>query len=94
MVVNYTYCGGHFTIYTNIKSLYYIPETNVAFYVNYTSIKIYHLVGEVTVWLTINCGKFWKKREYQTIWPASWKIRMQVSKQQFELDMKQQTASK
>ena len=24
-----------------------------------------------TVWITINCGKFWKRWEYQTTWPAS-----------------------
>ena len=35
----------------------------------------------LTVWLTINCGKFWKRWEYQTTWPASWKICMQVKKQ-------------
>ena len=39
--VNKTYCGSHFTIYTNIKSLCYIPETNIMLYVNYTSIKKY-----------------------------------------------------
>ena len=22
--------------------------------------------------ITINCGKFWKRWEYQTTWPASW----------------------
>ena len=43
---------------------------------------------------TINCGKFWKKWEYQITWPASWKICMQVRKQQLELDMEQQTVSK
>ena len=32
--------------------------------------------------------------EYQTIWPASWEICMQVKKQQLELDMDQQTGSK
>ena len=32
--------------------------------------------------------------EYQTSWPASWEIRMQVRKQQLELDMEQQTGSK
>ena len=42
----------------------------------------------------INWGKFWKKWEYQTTWPASWEICMQVRKQQLELDMKQQTGSK
>ena len=24
----------------------------------------------LTVWITINCGKFWKRWEYQTTWPA------------------------
>ena len=37
-----------------------------------------------------NCGKFFKRREYQTTWPASWEICMQVRKQQLELDMEQQ----
>ena len=46
------------------------------------------------VWITINCGKFSKRWEYQTSWPASWEICMQVKKQQLELDMEQQTSSK
>ena len=32
-------------------------------------------------------GKFFKRWEYQTTWPASWEICMQVKKQQLELDM-------
>ena len=48
----------------------------------------------LTVWITINCGKFWKRWGYQTTWPASWEICMQVRKQQLELDMEQQTGSK
>ena len=36
----------------------------------------------MTVWITINCGKYWKRWEYQTTWPASWEICMQVRKQQ------------
>ena len=48
----------------------------------------------LTVWITINCGKFWKIWEYQTTWPASWEICMQVRKQQLEVDMEQQTGSK
>ena len=48
----------------------------------------------LTVWITINCGKFWKRWEYQTTWPGSWEICMQVRKQQLELDMEQQTGSK
>ena len=37
----------------------------------------------LTVWITINCGKFLKRWEYQTTWPASWEIYMEVKKQQF-----------
>ena len=33
-----------------------------------------------SVWITISCGKFWKRWVYQTTWPASWEICMQVRK--------------
>ena len=46
------------------------------------------------MWITINCGKFWKRWEYQTTWPSSWEVCVQVRKQQLELDMEQQTGSK
>ena len=48
----------------------------------------------VTVWTTTNSGKFCKRWEYLTSWPASWETFMQVRKQQLELDMEQQTGSK
>ena len=48
----------------------------------------------LTVRITINCGKFWKRWEYQTSWPTSWETCMQVRKQQLELDMEQQIGSK
>ena len=48
----------------------------------------------LTVWITINCGKFWKRWKYQTTSPASWETYVQVRKQQLELDMEQQTGSK
>ena len=48
----------------------------------------------LTVWITINCGKFWKRWEFQTTWPASWETCIQVRKQQLEQDMEQQTGSK
>ena len=48
----------------------------------------------LTVWITTNCGKFLKRWEYQTTWPSSWEICMQVRKQQLEPDMEQQTGSK
>ena len=47
----------------------------------------------LTVWITTNCGKFLKRWEYQTTWPASWEICMQVKMQQLELYMEQQTGS-
>ena len=38
----------------------------------------------LTVWITINCGKFWKRWEYQTTSSASWETCMQVKKQQLK----------
>ena len=48
----------------------------------------------LTVWTTTNSGKFFKRWNYQTTWPASWEICMQVRKRQLELDMEQQTGPK
>ena len=48
----------------------------------------------LTVWITINYGKLFKRWKYQTTWPVSWEICLQVKKQQLEPDMGQQTGSK
>ena len=48
----------------------------------------------LTVWITTNCQKFFKRWEYQTALPASWDICLQVKKQQLEPAMEQQTGSK
>ena len=48
----------------------------------------------LTVWITINYGKFFKRWEYQTTWATSWETYMQVRKQQLELGIEQQTGSK
>ena len=48
----------------------------------------------LTVWIITNCGKFFKRWEYQTTLPASWEICVQVKKQQLELDVEQRTGSK
>ena len=48
----------------------------------------------LTVWITTNCGKFFKRWEYQTTLLDSWEICMQVKKQQLEPDMEQQIGSK
>ena len=53
-----------------------------------------HMPKPLTVWITTNCEKFFKRWEYQTTWPASREICIHVRKQQLELDMEQQTGSK
>ena len=47
-----------------------------------------------TVWITINCGKFLKRWEYQNALPASWEICMQAKKYQWEPVMEQWIDSK
>ena len=51
------------------------------------------MLKPLTVWITTNYGKFFKRWEYQTTLPASWEICMQVKKQQLEPDMGKQTGS-
>ena len=48
----------------------------------------------LTVWITTNYGKFWRRWENQTTLSASWGICMQVKKQQLEPDMEKWTGSK
>ena len=46
---------------------------------------------------SVDHKKLWKilqEWEYQTTWPASWEICMQIREQQLVLDMEQQTGSK
>ena len=50
--------------------------------------KAFDCVGHNKLW------KILKEMGYQTTWPASWEICMQVRKQQLELDMEKQTGSK
>ena len=41
----------------------------------------------LTVWITTNCRKFFKRWKYQNTIPASWEICIQIKKQDLELDM-------
>ena len=67
----------------------------VQFVLNKTSTSALLIMPKaLTVWITTNCGKFLKKWEYQTTFPASWEICMQVKKQQLEPDVEQQTGSR
>ena len=52
------------------------------------------MLKPLTVWITTNCGKFWKRWEYHTTLPASQETCMQAKKQQLELDMEQWIGSK
>ena len=48
----------------------------------------------LTMWVTINCGKFLKRWEYQTTLPVSREACVQVKKQQLESDMEPWTGFK
>ena len=59
--------------------------------------KIYCFIDYAKAFDCMDHHKLWKilkQVEYQTTWPASWEICMQVKKQRLELDMEQQTGSK
>ena len=72
-----------------------VPPASCALDCKKTSISaLLTMPKPLTVWITINCGTFWKRWEYQTTWPFSWEICIQVRKQQLELDMEQQIVSK
>ena len=76
-----------------IENIHWIIEKAREFQKTSTS-ALLTMPKPLTVWTTTNSGKFWKRWEYQTTWPASWEICMQVKKHQLELDMEQQTGSK
>ena len=52
------------------------------------------MLKPLTVWMTINYGKFLKRWEYQTTLPASCERWMQIKKQYLEQDIEQLTSSK
>ena len=76
----------------HIANIHWIIEKSREFQKNVSALLT--MPKPLTVWITINCGKFWKRWEYQTTWSSSWKSCMQVSKQQLELDVEQQTGFK
>ena len=62
-------------------------QKNIYFcFIDYT--KAFDCVDHNKLW------KILKEIGYQTIWPASWEICVQIKKQQLELDTEQQTGSK
>ena len=65
---------------------FYFLSTGIAFF----------LIDYAKAFGCVDHNKLWKilRWEYQTTWPASWEICMQVTKQQLELDMEQLIGSK
>ena len=59
-----------------------------------SSFAILTKIKPLTVWITINCRKFFKRWEYQATLPASWEICMQVKQQQLEADTEKWTSCK
>ena len=80
------------TMRDQIANTHRIIEKQESSWKTYTSVLL-TVPKPLTVRITTNCGKFFQRREYQTIWPASWEI-MQVKKHELELDMEQETGSK
>ena len=76
-----------------IANIYWITEKAWEFWKNIYFCFVDHAKA-LTVWITTNCEKFFKRWEYQTILPASSETCVQVKKQQSELNMEQQTGSK
>ena len=52
------------------------------------------MLKPLTVEITTNCGKFFKRWEYWNTLPASWKTYTMVKKQQLQPDMEKQTSLK
>ena len=52
------------------------------------------MLKPLTTWITTNCGKFFKRWEYQTTLPVFWETYLWVKKQQQEWDMEQWTGLK
>ena len=58
----------------------------------------FYFIDHAKAFDCVDHNKLWKilkeRWEYQTTWPASWEMCMQVKKQQLELNMEQQTRPK
>ena len=77
-----------------IANLHWITEKAREFQKNI----YFYFIDHAKAFDCVDHNKLWKilkeRWEYQTTWPASWEMCMQVKKQQLELNMEQQTGSK
>ena len=70
------------------SSILYLIKVLVFFFLNWSV----DLLGDRIIDYSFDCGsqqtrKFLKRWEYQTTWTASWETRMQVKRQQLEMDV-------
>ena len=65
-----------------IASICWVIEKAREFQKNTSTSALLIMPRSLTVWITTNCEKFFKRWEYQTTWPTSWETCMQVRKQQ------------
>ena len=73
---------------------FFQKKKNVSFSFFSSTSALLTTLKPLTVQITTNYGKFYRRWKYQTTLPASSEICMQVKKQQLKLDMEQQTGSK
>ena len=59
-----------------IANIHWIVEEAREFQKNTSNSASLTTLKPLTVWITTNCGKFWKRWDYQTTWPTSWEICM------------------
>ena len=76
-----------------IADIHWIIEKAREFQKTSTSASL-TMLKPLTVRITINCGKFFKRWEHQTTLPVSWETCMQIKRQQLEPYMEQKTGSK
>ena len=57
-----------------IANILWIIEKAREFQKKTSTLALLIMPNPLTVWITTNCGKFFKRWEYQTTWPASWEI--------------------
>ena len=63
-----------------IANIRWIIEKVIEFQKKTSTSAVLIMPKPLTVWITTNCWKFFKRWEYQTTWPDSWAICMQIKK--------------
>ena len=65
-----------------IANIHWSTEKNKGIFLKKSTFASLTMLKPFTMWITANCGKFFKRWEYQTTLPASWETYIQDKKQQ------------